>query len=242
MRWAKRGQILAAALLLFLLPLQAIGDLRVDFLEGEAFFPEQGEWVYHYRYRVPVILGEGEAEASIRDYYDLALSEMLSLVLPMYAADPDMAGQGKQEITQDYRVTCNDARFFSTLMTQNQTVAGENLTTLRSQVFAVSGDFAGETLTLRGLLMVGEDSSQLAGLVLEDVYRRIQVMRETDTAWLEMDAETLGAYFYPETQFYADEENRAVFYLQPGDLRRDDMVVTFSYTKDQMQMLIDSAE
>ncbi|MHC1785626.1 MAG: hypothetical protein AB9880_00980 [Christensenellales bacterium] len=231
--------LLCLALYLSWTPL-SLAKVNVAWQEGEAWFPEGGDWTYHYTYRFPLAEGEGEAQDCINYYFDNAWNEMTKLVLPMYAADPVMSGGLRHEFSQAYALTCNNDDFFSFLLTQHQTVAGRDLVSLSSAVFAVSGEYLGQTLTLRGLVQVGDSSRQLAEAVLEDIWRQISArIAAGDSAWQEeLSKEKLAAEFYPETQFYADEEGRAVFYLQPGEFRTDDQVITFAYTAAEILSLL----
>ncbi len=227
-----------------LLPLLcASGELELSWTEGELRFPEGGEWTYRYEYRYPLPLGEDYAAGEIRHYFETAMSEMVNLVLPMYAADPDMSSGGRQTVRQEYSVTCSNDRIFSVLLRHRQTLEGRSILTLSSQVFAVSGQYAGDSLTLRGLVGVGESSAQLADAVLLDISRLIAArLAAGEAGWNSgIDLDTLALDFYPESHFYADGEGNAVFYLQPGLLREDDLEVTFVYSPRELDALLEAA-
>lgn len=223
-----------------LMMLSASAAIEYDWQEGEAWFPQEKDWTYHYAYRYPVAKGDSESAQAVNYYFDNALYEMTKLVLPMYAADPVMAAGQQHEFCQDYAVTCNSDDHFSFLMTQRQTVEGRELVSLSSAVFALSGEYAGQTLTLRGLVQVGDSSAQLAELVRRDIWRQIEArMTVGETAWKQgINLEKLTEEFYPENQFYADEKGRAVFYLQPGEFRDDLEVVTFTYAPQDLLKLL----
>ena len=231
---------LCSALVLLVCMVPAVAELEVTWVEGEAFFPEREDWTYRYQYRYPYIAGTEHGAPDINEYYDMAFSEMTNLIVPMFAQEETMIGQGKNEIQQEYRITCNNARFFSTCMEQRQTVGGSLVTSVSSQVFAVSGEYMGDTLTLRGLLMTGDSSEQLAGLILADIWRQVAEQAVDDPAWLPgLTMDALYADFDPEAHFYADELGNAVFYLQPGLYRTDDRMITFTYSAADVNKLID---
>lgn len=214
--------------------------LAYEWVEGEEYFPRELPWTYHYTYRYPMLLGEGMLQEAINDYFRNALNEMTMLVIPMFAADPIMIGEGSNEISQNYEVTCNNGTFFSVLMTQAQTVEGRERISLESAVFDASGEYLGETLTLRGLVRVGPSSQALSEAVLQDVWEDIDLqMRDKSSGWKSsLTSDILKAEFYPEVQFYADDLGNAVFYLQPGRLRQDDRVVTYTYTPQMLEELL----
>lgn len=231
--------------LLALLPLcSAGGELAYDWAEGELYFPEGEAWTYRYEFSYPVPIGDSFAAGEIRHFFEIAMSEMEHLVLPMYAADVDMTKGGRQTIAQNYSVTLNDDRFFSILLRQRQTLEGRDIVSLSSQVFAVSGPYEGELLTLRGLVQVGESSTQIAEAVFDDVWQQVRErMDSEEPGWVDgLDRETFSLDFFPELHFFADAHANAVFFLQPGLFREDDLEITFTYSRDQLQDLLDQQQ
>ncbi len=196
---------------------------------------------YSYSCKFPCIHEDNPVYENINQYYVLAVREMTDLLLPMYSKDPDMGRMPDNYIKQTYEVTCNNGRFFSTKMLQEQKLNDEIKHTISSQVFDVSGEYAGETLTLRGLLEeIGDSSEQIAALVLKDIWHKIERdMKNADSHWEnDLSFEKLELDFFPQEHFYADEENRVVFYLQPNIFRTDAEIITFSYSKQDIQKLI----
>ena len=215
-------------------------SVAYEWVEGEEYYPQEMPWTYRYTYRYPLLTGEGMLQESINDYFRNALNEMTMLVIPMFAADPIMIGEGSNEISQCYEVTCNNGIFFSVLMTQVQTVEGKERISLESVVFAASGEYLGESLTLRGLVRVGPSSQVLGEAVLQDIWEDIEIqMRDQASGWKnDLNSDILKAEFYPEVQFYADALGNAVFYLQPSRFRLDDRVITYTYTPQKLEELL----
>lgn len=241
----KKKFLALLCLLVFSLPPVSASELglQVTWEDVQQSFPEEGETVYRYTCRYPVVSGTNAADG-INDYYRTAVSEMVELVLPMYANDQDMAGQGENAYEQLYEVTCNNGRYFSTRMLQSQVLGGNmrrRINTVHSQVFDVSGAYAGEALTLRGLLEeIGDSSTQIAEAVFNDIWQRIKAQQgEKDSPWHgDLDRNTLALDFFPEEHFYADEQGSAVFYLQPGLFRNDQEIITFTYTSQEVLALL----
>ena len=100
--------MILAALALWLCAASALADLTVERNEGERYFPDENNWVYHFTYAYPKILGDDYTAALINDTYQMALDEMTNLVLPMFANTPDMRFDGKNEVWHDFAVTCNN--------------------------------------------------------------------------------------------------------------------------------------
>ena len=163
---AKR--LLAALCALLLLAAPALGELTVQPLAGEAYFPGEKNWVYHFTYAYPQVVGDDYTAALINDTYQMALDEMIQLVLPMFANAPDMRFDGKNEVKHDYEIMCNDGRLLSILQFRSQTMGADGVRyTLEPLTFDVSGIYAGETLTLRGVVLVqaGVDPAALEDAV-----------------------------------------------------------------------------
>ena len=238
----KRLLVLALSLCLLLGTAGASAVPEVAWQQGEMYFPDAGDWTYHYTYTYPTFQGEGPVVEALAHYFDLAFNEMTRLVLPMYAADPIMTDGRKNEVHEAYELTCQNERILSFLLTHEQTVGEKRVVSMRSVVFAISGEYAGDTLTLRGVAQVGDSSQQLAEAVLKDVWAQLLARKdEKPDGWREdLTQEELGEVFYPESAFYADNEGRIVFYVQPGDLRQDDEPILFTYSPAQLESLLEN--
>lgn len=156
-------RIFAAALAFYLCAASAFAELTVERNEGEMYFPNEKNWVYHFAYAYPKIAGDDYTAARINDTYQMALDEMTQLVLPMFANAPDMRFDGKNEVKHDFTVFRNDDKLLSIVQIRSQTMGEETQYTLEPLTFDVSGMYAGESLTLRGtaLVLAGVDPQRL---------------------------------------------------------------------------------
>ncbi len=230
--------ILVSFLLMFCV-FTSSASLDISWLEGEEWFPDQQEWVYHYTYTVPEIDGEDALAEELNHYFETSISEMTKLVLPMFAVD--MPGEGNNSINDRYEITCNNSDFFSFVLHRSQSSPEQNILSLQSAVFAVSGQYAGESLTLRGLAReIGDSSSQISGYVLQDVWCQIErrMLQEDESIRPDMSFELLSSEFFPETNFYADESGNITFYLQPGLLGESSEIAVFTYTPQELENLL----
>lgn len=235
----KRLLTLFCLLLALLLP--ALAELSFTMVEGEAYFPEEKDWKYHYRYEYPSLQGDSFPAQAINEYFELALREQTELVLPMYANDPIMVMDGPQTVTDSYTVMLSDDRLFSILQSHRQSLgAEEEVLSLSAVTFAVGGEYTGDSLTLRGVCGVGESSVQIAEAVLKDVWLQIQKrVQDGEAGWKpDLDFKRLEEGFYPMTAFWAEEGDRVVFFLQPGEFREDQELITFSYSYEELEELI----
>lgn len=231
---------LVLALLLLTLPFAALGEAVVERLEGEAYFPSETDWTYHFTYAYPQLVGEDYASAAINDTYQMALDEMLHLVLPMFAHQEDMLFDGKNEVNHDFTVTCNNGRFLSILQRRSQTMGEEGtMLSLEALVFDMAGEYIGETLTLRGLVMVGDSSAQIGEAVTPLLYEEFQKLQQTGIAPADIIQEDFLLEFSATRDFYADEEGNAVFFFQPTLLTEPTFdVPTFTFTPEELAALL----
>ena len=234
------------AVLLLALALYTAGaeGYQVTDLEGEAWYPEEGAWTYHYTYVYPQLAADDtDAVAmTVNETFQLILDEMRNLAMPMFAAAPEMTEDGRVEVKQFYRVTCSTKRIFSVLLIKSETRGSEIRWSIEPEVFDVGGDYPGQTLTLRGLVRVGDSSDQLAEAVLPDLYARFQALQESGVCRADVTREAFYASTVPTLDFYADENENAVFFLQPELMCEPGADVPFFvYTPEELEALAKSS-
>ena len=233
-------KILLLCMALWLTASCALGEMTVERNEGEAYFPSPEDWTYHFTYAYPFLTGDDYASAAINDTYQMALDEMLHLVLPMFAHEEDMLFDGKNEVTHDFSIPCNNGRFLSVLQFRTQTKGEEGMMyTMESQVFDVAGEYLGESLTLRGVVMVGESSSQISEALSPLLYEEFKKLQDAGICREDITEEDFFWEFSPMQHFYADEMGNAVFYFPPMLLKVPSFdVPVFTYTPDQLAALL----
>lgn len=207
-------------------------------MAGERYYPNKENWVYHFQYAYPYVLGEEAAHTVIRDTYQQILDDSLNTALPMFADAPDMLFDGKNEVTHDFEVMCNNGRFLSVRMRKSQTM-GENGTkmTLETLTFDMAGN--GDVLTLRGVVRVGDSSEQIADAVWPHLYREFAALQQQGMARQDMTEQDFYNNYLPEANFYTDEEGNAVFYFTPEMMAQPTFDVPgFSYSPAQLEALL----
>lgn len=237
----KKMLALLCALVLFM-PV-ACAEKIITPAENTEYYPDADEWTYCYRYRVPVLeTGMTDLGAMmINETLQMALDEMRELVLPMFASSGDMTQYGPVTICQDYVITCNNDRFFSLLITREEQDDRGSFYTIESEVFDVGGEYLGETLTLRGVVMVGESSDQLGRAVLPVLYERFVQLQKDGICDPSVTEKSFYQLCSPTLDYYADEEGNAVFFLQPSLMREPSLEVpTFTFTPDELAELCEN--
>ncbi len=239
------GRTVLLWLLVCLLAFPAIGTAEhvVESLEGEDYFPEEGNWTYHYVYSWPrLVCGEEDAAAMmVNDTFQMVLDEMRTLAMPMFAASPEMTKDGPVEVRQFYTVACNTDRLFSVLLIKTEKQGDTERVSVESETFDVGGEYPGETLTLRGVVRVGESSDQLAQAVLPVLYAHFRELQQSGVCLPEITEEEFYDATAPTLDFYADENENAVFYLQPFLMTEPDWnVPTFTFTPEELAALAEN--
>lgn len=211
--------------------------LTLEYEQGEqSFYAPKAKKTDAPRYvfswsRPRVVGGASEfVTASINEYFDMAVDEMIDLTLPMFASE--IKEGGTTMLRHEYLVLCNDGRYLGVMTRRESEQDGVRKVSVASQVIDVSGEYAGETLTLRGVVMLGESSDELADMFWQDVYARLNEGRETPIGFDEY-----AAQFYPAQDFSVNENGDLFFYLQPGVFAGEDEMLTFVYTREECNAL-----
>lgn len=242
----------------------ALGEMTVERMEGERYFPDGENWVYHFTYAYPHLLGEDYTTALINDTYEMGLDEMIQLVLPMFANAEDMRFDGKNEVSHDFSVMCNNGKLLSILQKRSQSMGSQGTTfVLEALTFDVGGMYAGETLTLRGaaLILAGVDAQKLDEAAAED-YPGLEALIDGSSAEI---ASALTPLLYAEFQrlqaenvmdpnaaredfeiafsaardFYADEDDNLVFFLPPSLMREPSFdPPAFAFTPQELNDIL----
>ena len=196
-----------SALALMLCAACAFAELTVERNEGEMYFPNESNWVYHFTYAYPRIAGDDYTAALINDTYQMALDEMTKLVLPMFANAPDMRFDGKNEVKHDFTVACNNGKLLSIVQFRSQTMGEETVYSLEPLSFDVAGMYAGETLTLRGVILIqaGVDPEMLEDVRPEDYPEFARIIQGSSSSIAEALTPKLYDMFLAHPNLFGEE-------------------------------------
>ena len=232
---------LALAVLILVPSFSAFAEgVPVNVIKTLKSLPEEAP-VWEMDYEYPHLEGEDVTAMLINDYYSEAANEMTALILPMLAGTPEAHGASLRQMTQRFRVTCNNGRFFSVLFMTENRVNGESFLSLDSDTFDISGEYAGQILTLRGVVMVGESSAQLSSCLMPVLYERFADLQEQGIADPELTEEDFYDIVFPESHFFANEDGSVTFYFQPDVLEEPTFEVPcFTFTPKELESLINT--
>lgn len=240
------------------------GAIPVSRSEGEMYFPEEKNWVYHFVYAYPALRGDSLTVAKINDTYRDILDEMVQLVQPMFANAEAMRFDGHNEVKHDFTVTCNSDRLLSVVQTRSQT-QGEEKTVLNldALTFNTAGDLAGNVTTLRGvtLLLAGVDpavlddvptadypqlariidssSDEMADALLTRLYPEFQALQNEGVIGSEWTWEDYETEFSPAQNFYVTGEGKIVFFFPPMMMTSPSFdPPSFSFTPAELEEML----
>ena len=242
----------------------ALAERAISPQAGEAYFPSENDWTYHFVYAYPHIQGEDYASAAINDTYQMALDEMLHLILPMFAHEENMRFDGKNEVQHDFSVARNDEKLLSILQYRRQSMGEEGeVWSIEPLTFDLLGDYIGETLTLRGVALVAAgvpndqldeaaadefpawarlingSSDLLSQALLPRLYQEFTALQQSGVCRADLDQAGFEGVFSPATDFYADPEGRIVFFFQPELLSTPSFdVPTFPFAPEELENIL----
>lgn len=218
----KRSLCLLAALLLLCgcalaEPLPLAPDLA-----GDACYPlgsttENAHFVYHYAY--PQIAGDDEVAQLINGTYAMVRGEVVDFTAPIQYES--LTTELPSRIDATYRITCNSDDYFSVVLTTANHMDGYDYTVMSAQVFSRKGGKAGQVTSLPyllGILTPGETDTWLQDRQTAKadscIRSMIWEMMEDEGIPEGVDEEFMAECFYPEEDFYMDEDGTLVFFVQ----------------------------
>ncbi len=228
----KRLILLAAALCLLAAPASAQPAAEAAPLTGQLCLPDGADaqsaaYVFSYSYPQFAVdmPGDGQINAC---YQALAADARGAAAAAANALDPlPQPGEPQWYTRIGYCVTLRDDDYVSVLLTSAQFLGNAETERLTANVFARSGVYAGQLLSLSQAMgleeaegAAGQAESYAAGLVYALVWSIVDGERamQARAYYPDLTAADLREAFSPESDFYLDEDGNFVFYVQPGEL------------------------
>ena len=224
-------RILIMILILFLAAVPALadplplledyaGDIVVQYDETD---PSAGVFSYSYRYPHPDEKAEGGPEINI--FYTDLIGYDLGFTVPIIQE----AFEGFDSSTViTYTVTCNNDDYFSVLVRIEEQNPDITRVSWNAHVFSRKNGSPGQTYTLPkvlGILSANENEEWLQNRQTEKADSLIREMvwdiiseNPDNIDYGDLSEELLSGIFFPEEDFYLDENGDPVFYLQPCDV------------------------
>ena len=205
-------------------PLTLLEDYAADVSEPyDENDPSAGTFVYSCHY--PHVDESAEGGMEINVFYEEQLEYELGFTMPMIRD----AFEGYDTSTViSYTVTCNNDDYFSVLVRKEEVNPDRSRTSWSGHVFSRKSAKAGYTFTLPMLLGILESTenedwikdyqTEKADALIRDMVWDMVEENEGGIDYGDLTRESLENVFFPEENFYLDENGDPVFYIQPGDL------------------------
>lgn len=242
-----------ALLLCVLLPLCALAEpvtLGAD-LSGVICWPEdatEATAVYVYRYQYPTVEGDGEMAGLINEFYAYLVDDAIGFGVPMAAETlPEDAAQSTTNVVS--RITCHNENYLSVLVVTESSMGAANTQVYSAQTFPLEGLRAGQVTSLPRVLgiladdeedtwMMDRQTNKANELVWTLVWDIIQQQQAEGLISFDPDLtyEMFIRDFYPEEDFYLDEEGNLVFFLQAATIASAaDGVLLYPFSLEELQ-------
>lgn len=241
--------LLSLLVFLTVLPAYAEEIIFTDDLAGVYCYPEDADEAsarYVYRYRYPQLAGDSDLALTINNIYQYAVSDMLVFEAPMQATE---VREGSQKVVSvDYEITCQNADYLSVRITKTVTLDGYVSSVISGHVFSLTGSSAGDITSLPymlGLLkasdtdewLLNRQTAKADNCVRQMIWEVIegQMVRGDTGIYPDMTREEFDAGFYPEEDFYLNEDGDFVFFFQQGSIAEEEQgVLLYTITMEDL--------
>lgn len=225
-------RLLILFLALTLMPIAGLAEAPLTFAEdiaGVYTWPEgssEAEASYVYRYAYPRAEGTSTVALTINNIFLYEESDALGFECPMIGSSHP-AEDGQMEVVIEYEITHLSDEYLSVRIDKTVTVGADITRTVKAFTFALTGPDAGTVTSLPYLLGVIEQGETDEWLIERQTAKADTCARDMVWALVEdaMGEEGSLIYadlayeefewgFYPEEDFYLDEEGNFVFFIQ----------------------------
>ena len=213
-------------------------------LRGEIFYPQGSTAAsasFAYRYVLPQFSQDQPQADAVNAYFADYATQLLTAVIPETVSALELlppAGEPAYSVDMDYSVTANSEDFLSVLLISQKFLGNTLVESWQSAVFALTGIYAGETITLSQAMgleqaegdATGDYASELVyGLVWQIVLYETGAMQKG--YFPDVTEEDFRRAFTPQTDFYFDESGNFVFFIQAGTIAGEvEGVLTFPFS------------
>lgn len=209
-------------------PLAFADDLTGQYVWPVGSTPEEASYTYEFTY--PQIAGDSLLAITINNVFEYEATDALGFECPMIGSSHDPS-LGQMQVALEYTVTHLSAEYLSVRIDKEVRVGDTATHTVKAFTFMLTGDSAGTVTSLPYLLGLVEASENDEWLLdrqtaktettaREMVWAMIEEAMAEDGSpiWSDTTFETLEWVFYPEEDFYLDEDGRLVFFLQENTI------------------------
>ena len=209
-------------------PLTLMEDFTQDIAEQyDPDDPSAGTFVYRCHY--PQVDGTAEGGANINEFYSYLLYEQEFYI---QMAHDSFEGEDSSTVIT-YSVTCNNDDYFSVLIRTEQNNPDISRVSWTGNVFSRRHGADGKSYSFPELLGIldpdeneewkQEVQTEKADDLIRDMVWDMIEENEAGVDYNGLTKDALSHIFFPEEDFYLDENGEPVFYLQPADIYYDEV-------------------
>ncbi len=229
-------RMLILLLALSLLPITGVAEMPFTFAEdltGVYTWPEdasESEASYVYRFTYPQLVGEEGLALTINEVFRYEASYALDFDCSMNGSSHP-AEEGQMQVDVNYDIVHQSAEYLSVRIDKTVDVAGQSVQVTKAFTFALTGPKAGAVTSLpylTGQLKQDETDEWLVERQTEkvDVCAREMVWelitrdmaKDGSVIYEDMSFEDFQWNFYPEEDFFLNDDGDLVFFLQEGSI------------------------
>ena len=189
--------------------------------------PSAGTFIYNCHY--PHVDEKAEGGANINEFYSYLAYEQEFYI---QMAHDSFEGEDSSTVIT-YSVTCNNDDYFSVLIRTEQNNPDISRVSWTGNVFSRRHGADGKSYSLPKLLGILDpdeneewkqevQTEKADDLIREMVWDMIEE-NENNIDYNGLTKDALSYIFFPEEDFYLDENGEPVFYLQPADIYYDEV-------------------
>ena len=207
-------------------PLTFAEDLSVLYTWPENVNPEEASYIYRAVY--PQIAGESSLALTINQVFQYEADDALGFEAPMIGSSHDPA-QGQMQVDISYQIVHLSDRFLSVRVDKTIAVDESISHIVKGYTFTLTGAEAGTVTSLpymAGIIRENETDEWLIGrqiakadaCVRDMVWFLIErdMKKNVSAIYEDMTFEEFEWGFYPEEDFYLNEDGSFVFFIQAG--------------------------
>ncbi|HPJ02194.1 MAG TPA: hypothetical protein PKU80_05095 [Candidatus Limiplasma sp.] len=227
----KRLLCVLAAMTLLISGAAAQSEPEDSSLLGVVYFPRgatEESASFAFRYRLPQLAADRPQAEAFNGYFASYAADIVETLIPATLAtlgELPAPGEPEYYVNLDYRVASRTADQQSVLLISQQFFGNTLVEQWVSVVFALSGIYAGQPITLSQAMGLEEGSgSQTGDTASELVYGLVWQIIQYDigsmkTAYFpDLTEDEFRLAFSPQDDFYFDTDGNFVFFIQAGTI------------------------
>lgn len=239
----KRALSVMLAIALVIAPAAGL-TLEVRPVAGCLCFPEgttEDSARYVLKYSFPEVVPEGDTDTELArmlaDSKDDALF-LLTGLISQKLSEPSYDDE-KGVVTVDYQIANDGADYLSLIYTMTEMYGLNEESAIVTSTYAKTGEYAGRPITLSAVMGLETESgeSDISDYVYSLVWDIISGQGEDFTVeyFPDIVLDELRRTFEPERDFYIDQDDNIVFYIQSGDIASSIYgAVTFPFSRAEL--------